>query len=158
MSSHHEVSQTLGFYFCLNNLKIGPLRFPQKHAFGATKNLLRAFRAACHYGDGDGENLTSQISIASSHVFNRVMLFALREMDGILRALLGIDGQDGKAKGADVAKLPRWRKMEPLVRSYVGNALHVLNQVRGLTSCGAVIDFCSRRAVFSLLRGKEGLL
>jgi nucleolar complex protein 2 len=68
------------------------------------------------------------MNITSSHVFNRVMLFVLREMDGILRALLGMDGQDS-SKAADVAKLPRWRKMEPLVRSYVGNALHILNQV-----------------------------
>ncbi|GAQ82293.1 hypothetical protein KFL_001060260 [Klebsormidium nitens] len=113
----------------------------EKHAFGATKNLLRAFRASCHYGDGDGENLTSQISIASSHVFNRVMLFALREMDGILRALLGINGQDEKTKVADVAKLPRWRKVEPLVRSYLGNALHVLNQMTDT----AMIAFTLRR-------------
>lgn len=43
----------------------------EQHKLGAVRNLLRAFRSACHYGDA--EALESEFNIGSSHVFNKVL-------------------------------------------------------------------------------------
>ena len=84
-----------------------------------------------------------------------------REMDGVLRRMLAADvpapaetgggAQGGKKKGggegkkggkagggaplaitaAGLERLPRWRKVEPLAKSYLGNTLHLLGGCRG---------------------------
>jgi hypothetical protein len=41
-------------------------------------------RVACHYGDTEAE-LSSTLSITSGAVFNKVLLFMLKEADGIFR-------------------------------------------------------------------------
>lgn len=85
-----------------------------------------------------------RLRITSSTVYNTVMLFMLREADGIFRRLLGLPahgpaadpqqqpkqqhGGKGK-KQADVAKNPRWRKVGPLVKSFWGNSIHLLGSV-----------------------------
>ena len=100
-----------------------------KASFGAVRSLLRAYRSACHYGDSE-EEVEAGMRIASSAVYNRLMLFVLKHADGILRRMLGEgEGQGGKAlEAAALAKLPRWRKVEPLVKSYMGNTLHLLGE------------------------------
>lgn len=154
----------------------------------------QAYRAACHYGDGtsgkqgpreahesekreDREDAAAAASfdIASSQVFNSVMLFVLREADGIFRAILEGDSQgsgdlqgsgeggkrgkrgkkgggwgkgghqkggkawtarrgaEGGAEGGSLVATweanSKWVKVEPLVKSYLGNSLHVLQQM-----------------------------
>lgn len=87
---------------------------------GALRNVLRAYRSACHYGDSESDSLASEYSIGSSHVFNKVMVFALKEMDGIFRALLGMSAAGDSAAGNfNLEKRPRWKKMEPLIKSYL---------------------------------------
>eukprot|EP00850_Spirogloea_muscicola_P008463 SM000045S16208 [mRNA] locus=s45:265031:270301:- [translate_table: standard] len=139
---------------------------PQRSA-GAARSLLRAFRAACHYGDSE-EDAGSPFNIASSHVFNKVMLFVLREMDGILRAMLGpLEGEStvtgSKKKRRDksrrqgrgsaeanrssgVETSARWHRVEPLARSYLGNALHILGQMTDTV----MIGFTLRRLTASV--------
>jgi nucleolar complex protein 2 len=128
---------------------------------GTVKHLVQAYRAACHYGDSEA-GLDTTLRISSSAVFNRVLLFMLREADGLFRRMLGLpldaataapaaaaaggagpgpsstgqqQQQGGKgAKGAlllgpQVSKAPRWRKVEGLVKSYLGNTLHLLGQM-----------------------------
>ncbi|KAH7439635.1 hypothetical protein KP509_04G069800 [Ceratopteris richardii] len=99
----------------------------EKNHMGTVCNLLKAYRTACHYGDGDDQALANNFNIASSHVFNKIMFFTLSEMDGIIRRALGMDGKAGSVFEPD--KFPRWKKLEPLVRSYVGNTLHILTQM-----------------------------
>lgn len=92
----------------------------QKNAsLGAVKQMTRLYRIACHYGDEDGGE--ESLQLASSAVYNNILLFMLGKADGMFRKALGIDSDD-----VDVTKQPRWPKYEPLVRSYLGNTLHLL--------------------------------
>lgn len=94
--------------------------------FSAIRSLLRAFRTACHHGD-DGEN---GFTIVSSSVFNKVMLFVLNEMDGVLRELLKFPISGGKKETVlELTTTTLWKKYGPLIRLYLGNTLHVLNQM-----------------------------
>lgn len=121
----------------------------EKQHVGAVRNMLRAYRSACHYGDGEGEDLGSRFNVASSHVFNRIMVFALSEMDGVIRRMLGqqddVDRTHGKA--VDFQKNSRWKKIKPFVRSYLANSHHILTQM----SDNQMIGFTLRRVKASVL-------
>ena len=45
---------------------------------GAMRQLLKAFRVACHYSDTEAETEAS-LQITSSRVFNQILLFVLKE-------------------------------------------------------------------------------
>jgi nucleolar complex protein 2 len=83
-------------------------------ALGAARNLLRAYRAAAHYGDEDGDE-EAGVRLASSAAFHSLVTFVLEEMDTILRGLLG----KPPAAHPDEARLfkphqqSRWRKVRP---------------------------------------------
>ena len=95
-------------------------------SLGAMRSLLRAYRTACHYGDSE-DNVMEGMRLGSSAVSNRLMLFVLREGDGIFKRMLGVEqGEEVEAVG--LSKLPRWKKVEPLLKSYVGNTLHLLGR------------------------------
>ncbi|KAL6569778.1 Nucleolar Complex 2 protein [Orobanche minor] len=98
---------------------------------GAVRSLMRAFRSACHYGDdGGGDDPTTKFSTMSSSVFNKIMLFVLTEMDGIFRGLLRLPPSGGKKEMiVDLMTKRPWKNYNHLVKSYLGNALHVLNQM-----------------------------
>lgn len=120
----------------------------EKHHLGALKNLMRAFRTACHYGDGELEDMGSKFSISSSHVFNKIMLYVLVEIDGVFKQMLGLTDMSEKKSGAvEVQKLPKWKKLEPFVKSYLGNALHILNQMTD----NQMIAFTVRRLKASVI-------
>ncbi|KAM3285510.1 nucleolar complex-associated protein 2 [Capsicum chacoense] len=113
---------------------------------GAIRSLMRAFRTACHYGDDTGEDAKSKWSTMSSAVFNKIMLFVLKEMDGILRGLLKLPTSGGKKEMIkDMSNTKRWKSNNHLVKSYLGNALHVLNQMTDTE----MISFTLRRLRFS---------
>ncbi|KDD73570.1 hypothetical protein H632_c2047p0, partial [Helicosporidium sp. ATCC 50920] len=90
------------------------------------RRLLKAFRAACHYGDADEGPEDGNLGIGSAAVFNRVLLLVLRETDGALRHLLGFSPSRDVAPAA-VARQSAWKQVEPLVKSYFGSALHLLS-------------------------------
>ncbi|BFI25735.1 nucleolar complex protein 2 [Marchantia polymorpha subsp. ruderalis] len=122
-----------------------------KTNYGIVRNLLQAFRAACHYGDGEEqENLNTKYNLANSHVFNRIMVFVLVEMDGILKHMMTANAAGGKTSQdnmpKDPQKSPRWKKVEPLVKSYLGNVLHILNQMTD----NEMISFTLRRLKVSV--------
>ena len=55
-----------------------------------------------------------------------------REIDGIFRRML-VEGASAKQQAAPLTaaalvRLPRWKKAEPLVKSYLGNTLHLLGE------------------------------
>ena len=61
-----------------------------------------------------------------------------REIDGIFRHML-LEGASAKQQAAPLTaatlvKLPRWRKVDPLVKSYLGNTLHLLGEA-GCACC-----------------------
>ncbi|GAB2230343.1 hypothetical protein Drorol1_Dr00014606 [Drosera rotundifolia] len=112
----------------------------------AVRSLLSAFRRACHYGDDKDDDPSAKLLAMSSNVFNRVMLFALIEMDGVLRSLLKLPLSGGKKEtimGLRSTKL--WKKYNHLVKSYLGNSLHVLNEMTD----PQMISFTLRRLRYS---------
>ncbi|KAL9257997.1 Nucleolar complex-associated protein 2-like protein [Drosera capensis] len=112
----------------------------------AVRSLLSAFRRACHYGDDKDDDPSAKLLAMSSNVFNRVMLFALIEMDGVLRSLLKLPPFGGKKEtimGLRSTKL--WKKYNHLVKSYLGNSLHVLNEMTD----PQMIGFTLRRLRYS---------
>jgi hypothetical protein len=59
---------------------------------------------ACHYGDSEAE-LDAGLRLSSGAAFNRVLLFVLREADGILRRMLdGAEGGEDAAAAAAAGK------------------------------------------------------
>lgn len=115
---------------------------------GAVRSLLRAFRSACHYGDDGGDDPTTNFTTMSSAVFNKVMLFVLNEMDGILRELLKLPSSGGKKEMVvDLINTRRWKNYNHLVKSYLGNSLHVLNQMTD----NEMIAFMLKRLRYSSL-------
>ncbi|KAI4306718.1 hypothetical protein L6164_029972 [Bauhinia variegata] len=117
-------------------------------SLSAVRSLMRAFRTACHHGDdGEGESVT-KLSIISSSVFNKIMLFVLNEMDGILRNLLKLPAFGGKKETIkDLMTTKQWKPHGHLVKSYLGNALHILNQMTDME----MISFTLRRIKYSSL-------
>ncbi|GER25041.1 nucleolar complex protein 2 homolog [Striga asiatica] len=116
---------------------------------GAVRSLMRAFRSACHYGDDEqGDDVAARFSTMSSAVFNKIMVFVLNEMDGILRGLLRLPPSGGKREMmVDVMTSRPWKNYNHLVKSYLGNALHVLNQMTD----SEMIAFVLRRLKYSAL-------
>jgi nucleolar complex protein 2 len=92
---------------------------------GAMRSLLRAYRVACHHGDTEAD-VAESLRLGSSAAYNRLMLFVLREADGIFKRMLGCEGEEPEA--AALPRLTRWKKVEPLIKSYVGNTLHLLGE------------------------------
>ncbi|RWR92651.1 nucleolar complex protein 2 [Cinnamomum micranthum f. kanehirae] len=118
----------------------------EKVSLGAVRSLLRAYRTACHYGD-DGEGEPSEkFRIMSNSVFNKIMLFVLSEMDGILRELLKLPRSGGKKETIiNLMGTKGWKTYGNLVKSYVGNSLHLLNQMTD----SQMISFTLRRLRYS---------
>ena len=74
---------------------------------------MQAFRVACHYGDTETE-MDSSLRSTSVVVFNRLVIFVLKEADEIFRKLLGVMTDAELASGA-VKKQPRCISALPLL-------------------------------------------
>jgi hypothetical protein len=48
-----------------------------------------------------------------------------KEADSIFKRLLDLPSSE---PSADLTSLPRWHKLEPLLKSYLGNTLHLLGE------------------------------
>ena len=104
-----------------------------KGSLSAVKNVLKAYRVGCHYGDEEEETTQISFRLEDSNAFNQLMLFVLRNADGIFRRLLKIEGK-GKGKGKQEAtaramQSSKWTKVGPLVKSFLGNTLHLISHV-----------------------------
>lgn len=112
----------------------------------AIHSLMKAFRTACHYGDDKEDESMLDFGVMSSSVFNKVMLFVLKEMDGIIRKLLELPAFGGKKETIlDAMNTKRWKNYNHLAKSYLGNALHVLRQMTDTE----MISFTLRRLQYS---------
>lgn len=85
---------------------------------------MQAYRLACHYGDTE-EEVHDTMKISSSAVFNKLMLFVLKEADHIFLRMLSLDEQTS-VTARDVQKSKRLKKVESLLKSFLGNSLHLL--------------------------------
>lgn len=114
----------------------------------AVRSLMRAFRTACHYGDDAGDDSSTKFKIMSSSIFNKIMLFVLSEMDGVLRRMFKLPPSGGKREIIlDLMGTKPWKSYNHLIKSYLGNALHVLNQMTDPD----MISFTLRRLKYSSL-------
>ena len=117
----------------------------EERRIGAIRSIMRAFRSACHCGDDDSELKLSSMSFP---VFNKILLFVLSEMDGILRTILKLPLSGGKKEMIlELMNTRAWKNYNHLVKAYLGNALHVLNQMTD----SDMIAFTLRRLKYSSL-------
>ena len=110
-------------------------------ALGAAKHLFTAYRAACHYGDEENENDQTMLKLASSSAFNDLVQFVLAEADDIFRGVLGDKPVKSTQEQYDYEpmKSNRWKKVEPVVKSYIGNTLHLLGQLTDASMTSLVL-------------------
>eukprot|EP01025_Chloroclados_australasicus_P056196 TRINITY_DN6911_c0_g1_i1.p1 TRINITY_DN6911_c0_g1~~TRINITY_DN6911_c0_g1_i1.p1 ORF type:complete len:742 (-),score=101.51 TRINITY_DN6911_c0_g1_i1:287-2512(-) len=104
-------------------------RLKNDTSLGSFRNLLKAFRAACRYNEGEEDD--NNISIGSSAVYNRVVVFVLKQAPISFNTWL-----DGKLEQAD--KSPRWNKVKPMAQSFLTNTLHLLKELTD----APLIAFC----------------
>ncbi|KAL8129958.1 hypothetical protein V2J09_019113 [Rumex salicifolius] len=113
---------------------------------GAVRSLLKAYRIACHHGDDSSDDASANLHVMSSNVFNKVMSFVLSEMDGILRSMMKLPTFGGKKETIlELKNSKQWTNYSHLVKSYLGNSLHVLNQMTD----AEMIAFTLRRLKYS---------
>ena len=100
-------------------------------SLAGAKALFQAYRSACHYGDDENDGDEASVRLASSSAFHELVQYTLTNADVILRGLLGVESRDEETN--DAAFKPhanaRWKKVQPLAKSYIGNTLHLLGNL-----------------------------
>ncbi|KAG0472810.1 hypothetical protein HPP92_014667 [Vanilla planifolia] len=130
----------------------------QKNSIGCIRSVLRAYRMACHHGDDVEDAVDRKFAILSSGVFNKIMVFVLNEMDGILRKLLNAPSAGGnKETVMDLMTTKAWMAHGGLMRLYLGNTLNILSQMTDEQMISFTLKRIKASAVFlvafpSLLR------
>ncbi|KAH9622743.1 hypothetical protein KSS87_004769 [Heliosperma pusillum] len=111
------------------------------------RNLLKAFKTACHYADSD-DTSTAKLSGMSNDVLNKIMVVTLCKMDRVLRKLMNLPSYGGKKETVlNVKDTKPWKKYNHMVKSYLGNSLHALNRMTDAKE----ISFTLRRLKHSTL-------
>jgi nucleolar complex protein 2 len=107
----------------------------QKNAsVGAVRQVTRLYRIACHYGDEEDDD--ESLKLASSAVYNNILLFMLGKADGMFRKALGMSADDDDD---DPTKRARYTKYAPFIRSYLGNTLHLLDKMTDPSMQGYIL-------------------
>ncbi|XP_021715547.1 nucleolar complex protein 2 homolog [Chenopodium quinoa] len=120
------------------NEKIAPVR-----------SLLKAFRVACHLAEESDEKSSERLTTMSKAVMNKVMVETLTNMDGILRNLMNLPAYGGKKeKLIEVKSTKNWKKYQHLVKSYLGNTLHALNQMTDAKDISFTLKHLTRSSLF----------
>lgn len=125
---------------------------------GSIRSILQAFRRACHYGEDSGDNSAPKFSVMSGSVLDKVMHFVLKNMDSILRQLLGAPSSGGKKeKISELMMTNSWKRNGNLMRIYLVNALHMITEMTDEQMIAFTIHRVRASAVFlaafpSLLR------
>ncbi|KAF6983556.1 hypothetical protein CFC21_001724 [Triticum aestivum] len=97
---------------------------------GSIRSILQAFRRACHYGEDSGDNSAPKFSVMSGSVLDKVMHYVLKNMDSILRQLLGAPSFGGKKeKISELMMTNSWKRNGNLMRVYLVNALHMITEM-----------------------------
>ncbi|KAJ0674116.1 putative nucleolar complex protein [Helianthus annuus] len=94
------------------------------HNEPALINLINAYRAACHFGPEE-----TGPTIQDSETFCNVYTFMLSEADNIFRVLLKIPINCKKETLLELKNTSRWKKVQPMIKSYFRSTLFLLKQV-----------------------------
>ena len=100
-------------------------------SLAGAKALFQAYRSACHYGDDENDGDEASVRLASSSAFHELVQYTLTNADVILRGLLGVESRDEETNDAVFKPHAnaRWKKVQPLAKSYIGNTLHLLGNL-----------------------------
>ncbi|GMH10529.1 hypothetical protein Nepgr_012370 [Nepenthes gracilis] len=104
----------------------------RQQSFTVLPCLLNAYRAACHYGaeSTDGHGSVSSPMFQNSETFVSILMFMLREGDGIFRSQLNIPSNNFKIEGMlKFENTLNWKQLKPMVKSYLRSTLFLLNQL-----------------------------
>lgn len=107
-------------------------RLKEDHNDPALSSLLNAYRDACHFGTESSGLADNDLCyrIQNSEAFCNVIFFMLQEADNIFRGLLKISLTTCKKETIlELKNTSKWKKMKPLVKSYLRSTLFLLNQV-----------------------------
>ncbi|XP_023761825.1 protein REBELOTE [Lactuca sativa] len=100
----------------------------EDHSESALTSLVNAYRAACHLGHEETEFI-----IQDNETFCSIYTFMLSEADNIFRGLLKIPSANRKKDSIlELKNTPRWKKVKPMVKSYLRSTLFLLKQVTDL--------------------------
>ncbi|KAF7138679.1 hypothetical protein RHSIM_Rhsim07G0129500 [Rhododendron simsii] len=95
-------------------------------------SLSNVYRAACHHGTesiGVPETASCQ-RYQNGDTFGHIVMFMLREADNIFRGLLKIPSSSNKKEILlELKDTPRWKRLRPLIKSYLRSTLFLLNQL-----------------------------
>ncbi|XP_047327533.1 nucleolar complex-associated protein 2 [Impatiens glandulifera] len=107
-------------------------RIRKEHDESALVSLLNGYGAACHYGTesfGSG-NTISYPRIQNSEAFSSILILMLQEADNIFRGLLKISSSNCKKETIlELKNTSKWKKLRPLIKSYLRSTLLLLDQV-----------------------------
>ncbi|KAK9060478.1 hypothetical protein SSX86_021182 [Deinandra increscens subsp. villosa] len=96
----------------------------EEHNEAAFINLLNAYRAACHFGPEE-----TGPTIQDNETFCNIYTLMLREADNIFRVLLKIPSNCKKETLLELKNTSRWKKTQPMIKSYFRSTLFLLKQV-----------------------------
>lgn len=104
-------------------------RAAEDHDESAFVSLLNAYRDACHFGTESTDSGSCYI-IQNSETFCNLITFVLREANNIFRGLLKISSSTCKKETIlEMKNTSKWKKLKPLLKSYLRSTLFLLNQV-----------------------------
>ncbi|CAN6471429.1 unnamed protein product [Victoria cruziana] len=133
-------------------------KISENGSLSAIRSIMRAFQTACHYGDDDKNETSQKFSVMTSSVFNKIMVFVLSKIDKIFRTLLKLPETGGKKEIiVELMTTKAWKDHGYLVKSYLGNTLHVLQQMTDTEMISFTLQRLRSSAIFlvafpSLLR------
>ncbi|XP_077245498.1 noc2p family [Tasmannia lanceolata] len=99
----------------------------EQQSMSVLPNLLNGFRAACHFGTDESDTMSYR-RIQNKEAFCKILMFVLREADGIFRKLLGVSSCK-KDTILELKNTSKWKIVRPLIKSYLRSTLYLLNQV-----------------------------
>ncbi|KAJ3287517.1 Nucleolar Complex 2 protein [Borealophlyctis nickersoniae] len=112
----------------------------KNHSLRALRKVLLAFRAAAAVG-GDEQGHFSY-SVEDGDVFNKLLLICIRYAPIVFDFHLYGDPESGKARKGLPSGSSKWKKVQPLVKSYLTNLLRFLKQMTDVS----VLSFTLRES------------
>ncbi|KAG5557136.1 hypothetical protein RHGRI_007416 [Rhododendron griersonianum] len=107
-------------------------RVKEEQNESALISLSNVYHAACHHGTesfGVPETASCQ-RYQNGDTFGHILMFMLREADNIFRGLLKIPSSSNKKEILlELKDAPRWKRLRPLIKSYLRSTLFLLNQL-----------------------------
>jgi nucleolar complex protein 2 len=105
--------------------------FVKQGSLKGLKQLIDAFRIACHLNDADEDedSLSAKFRIVNSGAYNYVMMFSLKQLIPILERHLKKEMKEDAGGRFIPTKSPRWSKLRPFFKAYFAHLLHLLLQL-----------------------------